>query len=402
MRASPHPGPQAQALFNRRQVGVIFLAATALGFFFGAQIYFSAAVTHRDVSWAQAFYWSFTDWYEFALLAPIVLWTCGRFRFERGSWLRALAVHLCVGLLLAGVHVVLCAVADVFQGWVTAKPVVFAKSLRGILYNRTHYNLAVYAVIVCAWHAWDYYRKFREREAQAAELTGRLAQAQLQALRMQLNPHFLFNTLNAVSSLMLKDVSAANKMLSRLGDLLRLTLQNSHQQEVPLQQEIEFLRRYLDIEQIRFGERLQLKVELDPSTLEAAVPNLILQPLVENAIQHAIEPQEAGGQIELRSIRDNGRLVLQVSDNGPGLTLKTTPLPFSLSLSDGERGNDTREHIGLNNTRERLRTLYRENQQFDLTGNAMGGVTVRLSIPFRVLSASLSPQRGEGGKTATS
>jgi signal transduction histidine kinase len=390
MRASPHSGPQAQALINWRQVAVIFLAATALGFFFGAQIYFSAAVTHRDVSWAQAFYWSFTDWYEFALLAPIVLWTCGRFRFERGSWPRALAVHLCVGVLLAGVHVVLCAVSDVFQGWVTGKPVVFAKSLRGILYNRTHYNLAVYAVIVCAWHAWDYYRKFREREAQAAELTGRLAQAQLQALRMQLNPHFLFNTLNAVSSLMLKDVTAANKMLSRLGDLLRLTLQNSHQQEVPLQQEIEFLRRYLDIEQIRFGDRLHLKVEIDPSTLDAAVPNLILQPLVENAIQHAIEPQEAGGQIELRAIRDNGRLVLQVSDNGPGLAAATAT-------------DDTgREHIGLNNTRARLRTLYCENQRFDLTGNNMGGVTARLSIPFRVLSDSFLPVSGVEGKAATS
>jgi signal transduction histidine kinase len=369
-------------LVGRRQAAIIFLVATALGFFFAAQIYFSAAATHRDVSWAQALYWSFTDWYEFALLAPIILWTCGRFRFERGSWPRALAVHLCVGLLLAGVHVVLCAVADVFQGWVTAKPVVFAKSLRGILYNRTHYNLAVYAVIVCAWHAWDYYRKFREREAHAAELTGRLAQAQLQALRMQLNPHFLFNTLNAISSLMLKDVAAANKMISRLGELLRLTLEKSDHQEVPLQQEIEFLRRYLEIEQIRFGERLQLKMEIDPSTLEAAVPNLILQPLVENAVRHAIEPQEAGGQIELRSIRDNGRLVLQVSDNGPGLMREAPKVT--------EASNETRERIGLNNTRERLRKLYGKNQQFDLTGNAMGGVTASLSIPFHLFSIPLA------------
>jgi signal transduction histidine kinase len=397
MPASPHFGPptgECHRLVVLRQGTIIFLVATALGFFFGAQIYFSAAVTHRDVSWAQALYWSFTDWYEFALLAPVILWTCRRFRFERGSWPRALAIHLCVGLLLAGVHVVLCAAADVFQGWFTAKPVVFAKSLRGILYNRTHYNLAVYAVVVCGWHAWDYYRKFREREAQAAELTVRLAQAQLQALRMQLNPHFLFNTLNAVSSLMLKDVFAANKMLTRLGDLLRLTLEKSDQQEVLLRQEIEFLQRYLDIEQIRFGERLQLKMEVEPSTLEAAVPNLILQPLVENAIRHAIEPQEAGGQIVLRSTRDNGRLVLQVSDNGPGLT------PETAKVAEGSEA--TRARIGLNNTRERLHKLYGENQQFDLTENTMGGVTARLSIPFRVLQPSLSPQWGEEGKVAIS
>jgi two-component sensor histidine kinase len=394
-----HPSPRRVWL---RQAAVIFLISTLLGFFFSAQIYFSAAVTHRDVSWAQAFYWAFTDWYEFALLAPIILWTCGKFRFERGSWPRALAVHLCVGLLLAGVHVVLCAVSDVFQGWFTAKPVVFAKSLRGILYYRTHYNLAVYAVVVCAWHAWDYYRKFREREAQAADLAGRLAQAQLQALRMQLNPHFLFNALNAVSSLMLKDVSAANKMLSRLGELLRLALENN-QQEVSLRQEMEFLRRYLEVEQIRFGERLQLKMEIDPSTLDAAVPNLILQPLVENAVRYAIEPQETAGHIEVRAARDNGRLVLQVSDNGPGLTPET-PLPLSPSDEerDGVRGHDTRERIGLNNTRERLRKLYGEKQQFDLTANAGGGVTARLSIPFRVLRSSLSPPWGEGGKSANS
>src|SRR2546423_832298 len=124
-------------LVERRHAAIIFLLATLLGFFFAAQIYFSAALTHREVSWAQALYWALTDWYEFALLAPIILWTCRRFRFERGSWPRALAVHFCVGLLLAGVHVVLCAMSDVFQGWFTAKPVVFAKSLRGILYNRT-------------------------------------------------------------------------------------------------------------------------------------------------------------------------------------------------------------------------------------------------------------------------
>jgi LytS/YehU family sensor histidine kinase len=198
---------------------------------------------------------------------------------------------------------------------------------------------------------------------------------------MQLNPHFLFNTLNAVSSLMLKDVVAANKMISRLGELLRLTLDKSDQPEVPLRQEVEFLRRYLEIEQIRFGARLQLKMEVDPSTLDAAVPNLILQPLVENAIRHAIEPQEAAGEIELRSIRDNGRLVLQVSDNGPGLTPE--------NAKPAERCDDTRERIGLNNTRERLRKLYGGNQQFDLTGNTMGGVTARVSIPFRAL-ASLS------------
>jgi len=364
---------QRHKLVGLRHAAIILLTATMLGLFFAAQIYFSALSIHRPISWGQALYWSFGDWYEWALLSPIVFWACRRFRFDRPSWPKSLAVHLIGGLLLSGTHAVMCALAAVFQGWVTGEAITFGSSLHGLLANRTHFNLAIYAVIVCAWHAWDYYRKFREREAQAAELAGRLAQAQLQALRMQLNPHFLFNTLNAVSSLMLRDVTAANKMISRLGELLRLTLEKNDQQEVPLHQEIEFLRRYLEIEQIRFGERLRLKMEVDPSTLEAAVPNLILQPLVENAVRHAIEPQEAGGQIELRSIRDNGHLVLQVSDDGPGLV--------QAAAASGE----TRERIGLSNTRERLRKLYGQNHRFDLTENAKGGVTARLSIPFHLL-----------------
>jgi anti-sigma regulatory factor (Ser/Thr protein kinase) len=383
MRAPAHFDPRngdRASFFSLRHAAILFLATTGLGLFFGAQIYFSSATIHRDVSWGQALYWSFSDWYEFALLVPAVFWMCRRFGFERRAWVRSFAVYVCAGVLFAGIHAVMCAAADVLQGWVTAKPIVFAKSLRGILANRTHYNLAVYAVIVCGWHAWDYYRKFREREAQAAELAGRLAQAQLHALRMQLNPHFLFNTLNAVSSLMLTDVAAANKMLSRLGELLRLVLQGSERQEVALQQEMEFLARYLEIEQIRFGQRLQLKMEIDPSTLDASVPNLILQPLVENAIQHAIEPCETAGQIELRSIRDNGRLVLQISDSGPGLTLKKPEA--------GGGFDEAREHIGLNNTRERLCKLYGENQQFELTENTTGGVTVKLSFPFRLVSNS--------------
>jgi signal transduction histidine kinase len=371
-----HPDLQSGSRRKRaglRHAAIIFLTATVLGFFFAGEIYFLAASFNRDISWGQALYWSFGDWYEWALLAPIIFWTCQRFRFDRASWPRSVSVHVLAGLVLSGTHAVMCALMAVLQGWFTDKAIAFGTSLKGLLLNRTHFNLAVYALIVCAWYAWDYYRKFRERDAQATELAGRLAQAQLHALRMQLNPHFLFNTLNAVSSLMLRDVPAANRMISRLGELLRLTLEKSDHQEVSLEQEIEFLRRYLEIEQIRFGERLQLRMEVDPSTLSAAVPNLILQPLVENAVRHAIEPQEAGGQIHVRSACDNGRLLLQISDNGPGLIPQSSV--------------EGRERIGLNNTRERLRKLYGENQQFDLNGNAMGGITASLSIPFHLLKA---------------
>jgi len=358
---------------------LVFLIATFLGLFFTAQIYCSAASFHHSVSWGQALYWAFGDWYEWALLSPLIFWLCRRFQFDRQLWRSSLPLHLIGGLLLSGVHGVLCALAAVLQGWVTGVPTPFGSEVHKVLANRTHFNLAVYTVIVCAWHAWDYHRKYREREALATELAARLAQAQLQALRMQLNPHFLFNTLNTISSLMLKDVNSANRMIVRLGDLLRLTLEIGDDQEVPLQRELEFLRRYVEIEQIRFGDLLQVKMDIEPGTLYASVPNLILQPLVENAIRHAIEPQTTGGRIELRCARSNGSLLLQVSDNGPG----------SLETDSAEVSRPARQRIGLNNTRQRLQNLYGDRQSFELVGNPTGGMTARMTIPFRLKNPPL-------------
>jgi two-component system, LytTR family, sensor kinase len=359
---------------------IVLLIATVLGFFFAAQIYFSAASIHREVSWWQALYWAFGDWYEWALLSPIIFWVCRRFPFDRLSWPKSLPVHLAVGILLSGFHAVLCALAAVLQGSVTGSSASFGEALNGLLANRTHFNLAVYALIVCAWHAWDYHRRYREREAQTEELTARLAQAQLETLRMQLNPHFLFNTLNAISSLMLKDVNAANKMLSRLGELLRLTLETRNQQEVPLKQELDFVRRYVEIEQIRFGDRLKVKMDIESATLEARVPNLILQPLVENAIRHAIEPLTNEGQIVLRATRDNGNLRLEVSDNGEGLKPQR--------IEAKETSDRAREHIGLNNTRQRLQKLYGEQQSFELVERPAQGVSANIRIPFRLVAVA--------------
>src|SRR5208337_4143696 len=167
--------------------------------------------------------------------------------------------------------------------------------------------------------AFDYYRKYRERELRAIELEKLLAQAKLQALQMQLNPHFLFNSLHSISALMHKNVDAAERMIGRLGELLRAALDNTETQEVPLRQELQFLRRYLEIEQIRFGSRLRVEIRAAPETLEARVPNLILQPLVENAIRHGVEPHAQPGRIRLLARRQANELRLGVDDNGDGL-----------------------------------------------------------------------------------
>ena len=261
------------------------------------------------------------------------------------------------------------------QAWFEGRTILFSNSFQRLLSNRIHFNLAVYALIVCAWHAWAYYRKYREREAQAAELAGRLAQAQLQALRMQLNPHFLFNTLHAVSALMLKDVVAANRMITRLGELLRLTLDTTDQQEVPLKQELEFLGRYLEIEKIRFDDRLAVRMEIEPATLDALVPNLLLQPLVENAIRYAIEPNTGAGKVEISAVRNNGQVVLQVSDNGNGDKSQSARYLNDTSFK--------REGIGLSNTRRRLQQLYGERQSLQLKHCDAGGLLVSIVIPFR-------------------
>jgi LytS/YehU family sensor histidine kinase len=198
-----------------------------------------------------------------------------------------------------------------------------------------------------------------------------LAQAELQALKMQLHPHFLFNTLHSISALQLKDIAAANRMIARLGDFLRLTLDNAGAQEVPLQKELEFLRCYLEIERIRFQDRLTVSMEVEPQTLDARVPNLILQPIVENAIKHGISPRAAPGRIDIRVKRENGLLRVQVEDNGRGIG------------GDGRGANIIKEGLGLSNTRARLDQLYGTGYRFDLQNVTEGGLRVTLEIPMK-------------------
>ncbi len=236
-----------------------------------------------------------------------------------------------------------------------------------LLVKTWHFNLLIYWVIVAVSHAFDYYRKYRERELRTSELEKHLAQAKLQALQMQLNPHFLFNTLHSISSLMHKDVEAADRMIARLSDLLRAALAGAATQQVTLRQELDLLQLYLAIEQVRFGSRLTVKMNIAPDTLDAQVPNLILQPLVENAIRHGIEPRARPGCIELQAHRQDGNLALRVSDDGAGL----------------EENGRIKEGVGLSNTRARLRELYGPAHRFELLRGQQGGVRVELSIPFR-------------------
>jgi LytS/YehU family sensor histidine kinase len=246
-------------------------------------------------------------------------------------------------------------------------PLTFGAAFSQALVAARFFTFLIYWGIVIGQHAFAYYQKFHERELHAAELETRLTQARLQALQMQLNPHFLFNTLNAISSLMHKDVEAADRMIVQLSDLLRYALESTEAQEVPLRQELDFLDRYLDIQRARFGERLVICHEVEAETLTARVPNLVLQPLVENAIQHGLEPRARAGQIVLRARRRDEALEVEVQDNGVGLANGATPT----------------EGIGLSNTRARLEQLYGSRQRLDFLDAPGGGLVVRIRIPWR-------------------
>jgi two-component system, LytTR family, sensor kinase len=339
-----------------------FLFWTGIGLSFASQFYISSDQAGLGVTWSQAVSYSLGDWYVFALLSIPVMQLARRFPFEAGRWRSSLPLHLACSAVFSLAYMVARAWIGQWQGASS-----FAEAFKPLLVKTWHFNMLVYWVIIAVSQASEYYGKFRERELSALELEKRLAQAKLQALQMQLNPHFLFNSLHAVSTLMHRDVEVADRMLTQLGDLLRAALANSDTQEVPLRQELDFLRRYLEIEQTRFGDRLAVTMEIAPETLDASVPNLILQPLVENAIRHGIEPHSQPGRIELRAIRHNGMLALEVCDSGAGLRGGAPPA----------------EGVGLSNTRARLRELYGAKHQFELQDVSDGGFRVRLSIPFR-------------------
>jgi sensor histidine kinase YesM len=318
------------------------------------------------VTWGQAIGYSLGDWYVWAVLSIPVVWLARRYPPEGAQPWRTAAIHLAAALVCSLVYVLLRSLVGVVHSRLLDEPVTFAEVFRPLLVKTYPFNLLVYGVIITISHALEYYRKYHERTVHALELEKHLTEARLQALLRQLQPHFLFNTLNGIASLMHSDVHAADKMLVRLSELLRLTMHHPGQPRTRLREEIAFLEKYLEIERIRFRDRLTVEFRVAPDTLDREVPSLVLQPLVENAIRHGIEPLTRPGRIEVETRSGpEGTLLLFIRDNGAGQPL----------------GGFTREGIGLANTRERLRELYGDRHRFELHNHPEGGLEVRLSIP---------------------
>lgn len=316
---------------------------------------------HEPIGWPEAILSGFATWYPWLLLGPGVFFLARRFTFEPGRWGTALAVHITAAFAFAVSHGVLRVLVGPFVDLamrIPAQRIIIGQLLLAFL---------SYWVLVSLYQAWHNYVRFRERELRSTRLESQLAQAQLEVLRMQLHPHFLFNTLHAVSTLLHRDPDAADEMLSQLSDLLRMTLDNFGLQEVPLAEEMEFIRRYLDIQQTRFQDRLRVIVDVPAETLDARVPNQALQPIVENAIHHGLEGRTGEGTIEIRARARASMLQLSVRDDGPGIRVNG-----HATLEEG---------IGLSNTRARLKQLYGPLASLDLSNHPQGGTIVTLLVP---------------------
>ena len=246
---------------------------------------------------------------------------------------------------------------------------------RGYFFTNGFDDITMYWAVACICFSSLYYQRAKDREIQASALEAQLARANLDALKMQLHPHFLFNTLHSISELMHQDVSAADRVIARLSELLRLTLENTGVQEVTLKAEIDFLQGYLEIERTRFRDRLTVAMDLTPETLDAMVPNMILQPLVENSVRHGIARRAGPGTILVRSSKNGGNLEILLRDDGPGRSPSPPP-----SANFG---------VGLNNTRTRLQQMYGDAQRLDIRQPETGGFEVQITIPYHVAPESL-------------
>lgn len=349
-------------------LGWAAVVVTPLAWSTVAFIFIGMNAAGRELSFERALLAGLPDWYLWAVFAPLVFWLGHRFRLERDHWATAAAVHLGSGTFLALALLFLVAMLNRGLSVPTFAGQFQDVYLRLIL-QYFHFHFIIYWAIVLASHAFRYYSSYRGREIEASRLRAELTQAQLSALQLQLQPHFFFNTLHTIATLVRDGrSSAATDMIARLGSLFRQTLGNATRSVVPLREEMDFLRAYLEIEQTRFSDRLEINIDLAPNTLEGQVPSMALQPLVENAIRHGIALDPAARRVEVGTRRGPDTLLITIRNDGPSCHT-TSPVPGS--------------GVGLRNLRARLGRLYGPNFRLELKDDQPGGSRVELEIPWR-------------------
>jgi two-component system LytT family sensor kinase len=353
------------------KISLVTGAWTVYGLLCAWQTHYWYSFSKMPLSWAECLRYQLTYSSLWALCTPLVVWAARQFRFERGRWPRNLVIHLIVmAFAVSATKLVFDVIVRPDGGW-------FPGASWGKIFRSIESTLdtgpLLYAMIVLIEHAIIYYQRYQSGLVKASQLQTQLVQSQLKALRMQLHPHFLFNALHTIAALVHEDPDLAERTIARLGELLRLFLATSSVQEVTLSEEIRVLDLYLEIERARFEERLHVRYEVPPGVRHATVPNLVLQPLVENSIRHGIGKRAEPGWIAVAADREGDTLVLKVTDNGEGF--RSDPLKPV-------------QGMGLAITRGRLESLYGPNQSLVLRNVPGGGVEVRITLPFRTETTS--------------
>lgn len=350
-----------------RRVAIWFVSLLCPTLLFATQNYVTLLGTEREMSW---WFWLWREslvWAIWGAVSPWVFAFTRRFPVSGKHWLRNLLFHLPVGALFAAATLALFVLASQATGISLAPAEMTLWERLELGFTRSFaFAISIYGVAVTAYHALWHYRQARQRELRAWQLERNLVAARLEALRNQLHPHFLFNTLHMISALMSQDVPAARRMIARLSDLLRRTLDSSETQETSVADEIEFLEGYLEIQRARFHDRLTIELRIPSQLHEYLVPRLILQPIVENAIRHGTAAQATAGIITIAAEQQGAQLLLTVCDNGPGIAA----------------GKDPQEGIGLANTRERLQQLYGQQGTLTLANRPEGGACATIVIPI--------------------
>ena len=372
--------------------GWVFGAATAFGLSSFLQAYRLTAVSVKPgmtIEAGKLLILNLALWYLPALMMPAIVSAARRFPVEAGHRVRAIVAHCCGALLFSCAHLIgLLGVRFLLWDNGGKHPeATWTQFFQRRSFEQLDWSLMVYAVIVGVSHAVAYYHELQERKLKAAQLETRLVEARLKTLEAELHPHFLFNTLHAISTLVHRDPESADRMISRLSDLLRITFDRSGEPKVSLKEEMEFLQKYLDIEQTRFQDRLTVHVRVEPDALDGEVPRMILQPIVENAIKHGIAGRNGGDSVQITAglsrssvsgstDQQGERLWMQVHDNGGGLHVGTLK-----ALRTG---------VGLSNTRARLDCLYGRHYRLEFS-DTRGGLSVLIEIPFQRVTAAGPP-----------
>ena len=349
---------------------LVLLVATMLSIVSSVlAVQFTLSMGKPATYWRSIVVLNFSYWYIWALFTPAIVWLSQHFRLERQSLWLAVAVHVPGVALFSFAHI---AVMGAVQWWLAAtagRSLSWWLEVKRSTLQNFDWEMMTYWAIAGLSHAVLYYRESRDRAVRASQLETRLIEAQMATLQQQLQPHFLFNTLHAISTLMHRDVEAADRTLMRLSDLLRMTLENVGQQEVTLQAELDFVSKYLEIERTRFADRLIVTFNVDPVALDSLVPSLLLQPLVENAIKHGVARKAGPGHIEISAKNLHGKLWIEIRDDGEGLS--------ESGLAALQKG------IGVSTTRARLQHQFGADFRFEFHRQEPG-VAVVIAVPWRI------------------